>query len=89
KIASTLGRVPLAAGENHFTRFEYTRLVEGGAVRFAQPDLSKTGGITEACRIAGTLFSMGNNPQSAHVSHWHQHGRVDTYAGRGRQCRLF
>ena len=67
KIASTLGRVPLAAGENHFTRFEYTRLVEDGAVRFAQSDLSKTGGITEVCRIAAlcSAWKITLNPHTS------------------------
>ena len=44
--------VPLAAGENHFTRFEFSRLIEEGAVGILQPDLSKCGGITEALKIA-------------------------------------
>ena len=50
--ASKLGRVPLAAGENHFTRYEFATLLEDGCVQFVQPDLSKTGGVTEAMRIA-------------------------------------
>ena len=50
--AATLGRVPLAAGENHYTRYEFAPLLEDGDVGFVQPDLSKTGGITEAMRIA-------------------------------------
>jgi D-galactarolactone cycloisomerase len=50
--ASKLGRVPLAAGGNHYTRYEFTTLIEDGAVQFVQPDLSKTGGITEGLRIA-------------------------------------
>jgi D-galactarolactone cycloisomerase len=50
--AKRLGRVPLAAGENHYTRFEFNRLIEDGAITILQPDLSKTGGITEALRIA-------------------------------------
>ncbi|MDQ6882438.1 MAG: mandelate racemase/muconate lactonizing enzyme family protein, partial [Pseudomonadota bacterium] len=50
--AASLGRVPLAAGENHFTRYEFATLLEDGHVRFVQPDLSKTGGVTEAMRIA-------------------------------------
>lgn len=50
--ASLLGRVPLAAGENHYTRYEFDTLLEDGHVRFVQPDLSKTGGVTEAMRIA-------------------------------------
>ena len=50
--AALLGRVPLAAGENHFTRYEFATLIEDGHVHFMQPDLSKTGGVTEALRIA-------------------------------------
>jgi D-galactarolactone cycloisomerase len=52
KAAAALGRVPLAAGENHFTRHDFQSLIEDGAVQFLQPDLSKTGGITESMRIA-------------------------------------
>jgi len=50
--AAALGGVPLAAGENHFTRYEFNRLIAQGAVSVLQPDLSKTGGITEGLRIA-------------------------------------
>jgi D-galactarolactone cycloisomerase len=50
--AARLGRVPLAAGENHYTRFEFNRIIEDGSITILQPDLSKTGGITEAQRIA-------------------------------------
>lgn len=50
--AAALGGVPLAAGENHFTRFEFNRLIAQGSVQVLQPDLSKTGGITEGLRIA-------------------------------------
>src|SRR5262249_25705889 len=50
--AATFARLPLAAGENHYTRFEFTRLIEDGAVTILQPDLSKTGGVTEGLRIA-------------------------------------
>lgn len=52
KAAAKLGRVPLAAGENHYTRYEFDTLLDDGAVGFVQPDLSKTGGVTEALRIA-------------------------------------
>lgn len=51
-VAASLGRVPLAAGENHYTRYEFATLLEDGHVQFVQPDLSKTGGVTEAMRIA-------------------------------------
>lgn len=50
--AAAMGKVPLAAGENHFTRFEFNRLIEEGSVQIVQPDLSKAGGITEVLRIA-------------------------------------
>ena len=50
--AARLGRVPLAAGENHFTRYEFALLLEDGDISIVQPDLSKTGGVTEAMRIA-------------------------------------
>lgn len=57
--AARLGRTPLAAGENHYTRFEFDRLIEDGAVRILQPDLSKSGGITEALRIAALAAAAG------------------------------
>lgn len=57
-VAATLGRVPLAAGENQFTRFEFATLLEDGQVQFVQPDLSKTGGITEALRIAAMASAV-------------------------------
>ena len=50
--ARHFGRVPLAAGENHFTRFEFNRVIEDRAISILQPDLSKAGGITELLRIA-------------------------------------
>lgn len=50
--AASLGGVALAAGENHFTRYEFNRLIAQGAVQVLQPDLSKAGGITEVMRIA-------------------------------------
>ena len=52
EVASRFGGVPLAAGENHFTRYEFNRVLEEKAIRILQPDLSKTGGITEVLRIA-------------------------------------
>lgn len=50
--ASKLGRTPLAAGENHYTRYEFEPLIASEAVGFLQPDLSKAGGITESLKIA-------------------------------------
>jgi L-alanine-DL-glutamate epimerase-like enolase superfamily enzyme len=44
--------VPLAAGENHFTRYQALQLLEQGCVDILQPDPCKCGGITEAKKIA-------------------------------------
>lgn len=65
--AKRLGRTPLAAGENHFTRFEFDRVIEDGAITILQPDLSKTGGITEALRIAA-MASAYKLPIHPHTS---------------------
>jgi L-alanine-DL-glutamate epimerase-like enolase superfamily enzyme len=51
-VAARTSLVPLAAGENHYTRYEFQAMLDDGDVRFMQPDLSKTGGVTESLRIA-------------------------------------
>lgn len=65
--AARLGRVPLAAGENHYTRYEFATLLEDGHVQFVQPDLSKTGGVTEAMRIAAmaSAHKLTVNPHTS------------------------
>jgi D-galactarolactone cycloisomerase len=67
RAAARYGRLPLAAGENHYTRFEFNRVIEDGAITILQPDLSKTGGITEALRIAA-LASSWKLPIHPHTS---------------------
>ncbi len=59
--------LPLSAGENHYTRFEFDRVIEDGVITILQPDLSKTGGITEALRIAA-LASAWKLPIHPHTS---------------------
>jgi L-alanine-DL-glutamate epimerase-like enolase superfamily enzyme len=59
EAARIAGSVPIAAGENHYTRYEFAQLLEGRAVQIFQPDLSKTGGITEAMRIAALASAWG------------------------------
>lgn len=65
--ARSYGRLPLAAGENHYTRFEFNRVIEDGVITILQPDLSKTGGITEALRVAA-LASAWKLPIHPHTS---------------------
>lgn len=45
-------RIPLAGGENHFTRYQARQMLESGAVDIIQPDPCKSGGITECKKIA-------------------------------------
>lgn len=65
--AAISARVPIAAGENHYTRFEFAQMLEAGAVKIWQPDLSKCGGITEGLRIAA-IGSAYRIPINAHSS---------------------
>src|SRR3954447_1869802 len=67
RLAATFSSVPLAAGENHYTRFEFNRVIEDGSITILQPDLSKTGGVTEALRIAAmaSAYKLTINPHSS------------------------
>ncbi len=66
-MARSFGRTPLAAGENHYTRFEFNRVIEDGVISILQPDLSKTGGLTEALRIAhmASAYKLPIHPHSS------------------------
>ncbi|WP_227379366.1 mandelate racemase/muconate lactonizing enzyme family protein [Haladaptatus halobius] len=44
--------VPIAAGEAHYGRFAFKRLVDGRTVDIVQPNLGRCGGLSEASRIA-------------------------------------
>jgi D-galactarolactone cycloisomerase len=65
--AKGFGRTPLAAGENHYTRYEFNRVIEDAAITILQPDLSKSGGITECLRIAalGSAWKLPIHPHSS------------------------
>ncbi|MBY0338123.1 MAG: mandelate racemase/muconate lactonizing enzyme family protein [Acetobacteraceae bacterium] len=65
--AASYGRTPLAAGENHFTRYEFSRVLEDGVIRIWQGDLSKAGGVTECMRIAAmaSAFKIPFHPHSS------------------------
>jgi L-alanine-DL-glutamate epimerase-like enolase superfamily enzyme len=66
-LATGFSNTPLAAGENHYTRFEFNRVIEDGSITVLQPDLSKTGGLTEALRIAhmASACKLPINPHSS------------------------
>ncbi len=67
ELATGFSSTPLAAGENHYTRYEFNRVLEDGSITVLQPDLSKTGGITEALRIAAmaSAYKLRINPHSS------------------------
>ncbi len=44
--------VPIAAGENEFTRFGFKELIANRAVDILQPDVTRSGGISECKKIA-------------------------------------
>jgi L-alanine-DL-glutamate epimerase-like enolase superfamily enzyme len=52
EVAAGYGTTPLALGENAYTRFEFIPYIESGCIRVLQPDVGKTGGVTEIMRIA-------------------------------------
>ncbi|MEQ9639430.1 MAG: mandelate racemase/muconate lactonizing enzyme family protein [Alphaproteobacteria bacterium] len=45
------GGVPLAAGENACTSFEFAAMFRSGAVTYAQPSVTKVGGVSEFRKI--------------------------------------
>lgn len=53
------GLIPVAAGENEFGVQGFAELLRCGAVDIAQPDASRTGGITEAVRIGELAAARG------------------------------
>lgn len=61
----SLGRIPLAAGENLHTVAEFVQLFRHGAVDYPQPDLTTCGGITPFMRIA-RLAEANNLPLASH-----------------------
>ncbi|MDR1936744.1 MAG: galactonate dehydratase [Candidatus Accumulibacter sp.] len=52
KMLSELVSTPIATGERHYTRWDFKRLFEQGAVDIIQPDPSHAGGISECKKIA-------------------------------------
>ena len=68
RAAAQIATLPLAGGENCYTRYDFQRLVDAGCVSVVQPDLSRCGGITDALRIAA-LASAAGLPVCTHGCH--------------------
>lgn len=51
--------IPIAVGENHYTKWEFKELIEQGAVEVVQCDIGKCGGVTEFLKIAAMADAYG------------------------------
>ncbi|MFQ5828816.1 MAG: mandelate racemase/muconate lactonizing enzyme family protein [Candidatus Methylomirabilia bacterium] len=62
------GSLPVAAGENLRTLYEFNRLIEAGGVSFPEPDVSNIGGVTVWMKVAH--MAEGHNlPVTSHGVH--------------------
>jgi L-alanine-DL-glutamate epimerase-like enolase superfamily enzyme len=61
-------KIPVATGENHYTRFEFRELCERRAARYLMPDVGRANGFSETLRI-GHLAAAHGLLVSPHVVH--------------------
>lgn len=61
----TAARVPIAAGENIYSRYGFRPFLEKQALSVIQPDMSKTGGLLETRKIA-QMAEIYNVPMAPH-----------------------
>ena len=61
-------RVPVAAGENHYTRQEFRGLFEARAIDVAQADCTKAGGLSEVKKIMD-MAAAWHLRAAPHTSH--------------------
>jgi L-alanine-DL-glutamate epimerase-like enolase superfamily enzyme len=61
-------RIPVATGENNYTRYEFRELLERKAARYLMPDVCRANGYSETLRI-GHLAAAYGVAVSPHVVH--------------------
>jgi L-alanine-DL-glutamate epimerase-like enolase superfamily enzyme len=61
-------RIPVATGENHYTRFEFRELCERRAARYLMPDVCRANGFSETLKI-GHIAAAHQLLVSPHVVH--------------------
>jgi L-alanine-DL-glutamate epimerase-like enolase superfamily enzyme len=61
-------RIPVATGENHYTRFEFRELCQSRAARYLMPDVCRANGFSETLKI-GHLAAAHQLRVSPHVVH--------------------
>ena len=64
----TSGGVPIAAGENLRTLWEFKNYIAAGAVSYPEPDVTNCGGVTSFMKIA-RLAEAFNLPVTSHGAH--------------------
>ncbi|HEX2197822.1 MAG TPA: mandelate racemase/muconate lactonizing enzyme family protein [Burkholderiales bacterium] len=61
-------RIPVATGENNYTRYEFRELIERKAARYLMPDVCRANGYSETLKI-GHLAATHGLQVSPHVVH--------------------
>src|SRR5262249_17949537 len=62
------GGLPIAAGENLHTLYEFRQLISAGGVTFPEPDVTNCGGVTAFMKICH-LAEAFNLPVTSHGAH--------------------
>lgn len=65
RVASAIP-MPLASGENEYTRYGFARMIEAGAADLLMPDLQRVGGPSEFLKVAALAATHGL-PVSSHL----------------------
>jgi len=67
EVASRIN-IPIAAGENHYTRWEFKQLLDRKAVKYLMPDVCRANGFTETLRIGklGAAYGAYLTPHLIH-----------------------
>jgi L-alanine-DL-glutamate epimerase-like enolase superfamily enzyme len=67
EVASKI-KIPVATGENHYTRYEFRELIQRRAARYLMPDVCRANGYSETLKI-GHLAAAHGIAVSPHVVH--------------------
>src|SRR2546427_522578 len=67
EVSEKIG-IPVATGENNYTRYEFRELIERRAARYLMPDVCRANGYSETLRIA-RLAAAHSVAVSPHVVH--------------------
>ena len=65
--------IPVATGEEEYTKQGFKELISGGAVDIVQPDVQRIGGVTEWMKVArlAEAFGLPMAPHAAQLVHLH------------------